>query len=74
MVLSGDREVGFCAMAAQGYEEGTREIVLRPDAPNALTFMLSEDRGVEAVTVRILDCRTQLVLACMSDIPVKLGM
>ncbi|SMP42817.1 PglZ domain-containing protein [Desulfonatronum zhilinae] len=74
VVLSGDREVGFCAMAAQGYEEGTREIVLRPDAPNALTFMLAEDKGVETVIVRILDCQTQLVLACMSDIPVKLGM
>ena len=72
-VLSSKKEVGFCAMAAYGYEEGSREISLRPKKPNALTFMLSEDSDVEKVTVQIMDCLTQLELASLADIPVKLG-
>ncbi|NQT68694.1 MAG: PglZ domain-containing protein [Desulfobacteraceae bacterium] len=72
-VLSKKKEVGFCAMAAYGYEEGSREITMRKNEPNALTFMLSEDTGVEKVTVQIVDCHTQLELASMADVPVKLG-
>ena len=72
VVLSNKKEVGFCAMAAYGYEEGSREITMRKNEPNALTFMLSEDAGVEKVTVQIVDCHTQLELASMADMPVKL--
>jgi hypothetical protein len=72
-VLSGKKEVGFCAMAAYGYEDGSREVVLRRKEPNALTFMLSEDVGVEKVTVQIVDCHTQLELTSLADVPVKLG-
>jgi len=72
-VLSNKKEVGFCAMAAYGYEEGSREITMRKREPNALTFMLSEDAGIEKVTVQIVDCHTQLELASMADVPVKLG-
>ncbi|SHJ91137.1 PglZ domain-containing protein [Desulfatibacillum alkenivorans DSM 16219] len=72
-VLSNKKEVGFCAMAAYGYEEGSREITMRVNEPNALTFMLSEDSGIEKVTIQIVDCHTQLELATMADVPVKLG-
>ncbi len=72
-VLSNKKEVGFCAMAAYGFEEGSREIVLKRQTPNALTFMLSEDAGVESITVQIVDCHTQLELASLIDVPVKLG-
>jgi hypothetical protein len=72
-VLSNKKEVGFCAMAAYGYEEGSREITLRKNEPNALTFMLSEDAGVGKATVQIVNCHTQLELASVADIPVKLG-
>jgi hypothetical protein len=72
-VLSNKKEVGFCAMAAYGYEEGLREITMRPQKPNALTFMLSEDFEGNNVTVKIVDCRTQLELASVADVPVKLG-
>lgn len=67
------KEVGFCAMAAYGYEEGSREITLKINQPNALTFMLTEDSGVEKVTVQVVDCQTQLELAALADVPVKLG-
>lgn len=72
-VLSNKKEIGFCAMAAYGYEEGSREITIRKNEPNALTFMLSADVGVQSVTIQIVDCRTQLELASTADIPVKLG-
>jgi hypothetical protein len=69
---SGKTEAGFCAMAAYGYEEGTKEITLRENQPNALTFMLSGESKLEKVTVRLLDCHTQLELASLADVPVKL--
>ncbi|EFK06068.1 conserved hypothetical protein TIGR02687 [delta proteobacterium NaphS2] len=73
MVLSNRKEVGFCAMAAYGYEEGSREITMRKNEPNALTFMLADDVGDGKVTVQIVDCHTQLELASLADVPVKLG-
>ena len=72
-VLSNKKEVGFCAMAAYGYEEGSREITMRNNEPNTLTFMLADDVGVLKVTVQIVDCHTQLELAALADVPVKLG-
>src|SRR5262249_60569534 len=53
-LMSDKVEAGFCAMAAYGYEEGTREIILRKDQPNALTFMLSGDGVPQKVTVKLL--------------------
>jgi hypothetical protein len=72
-VTSDKAEVGFCAMAAYGYEEGTREISLRKNQPNALTFMLSGDSVPDKVTVKLVDCHTQVELASIVDIPVKLA-
>ena len=72
VVLSGKAEAGFCAMAAYGYEEGTREITLRKNQPNALTLMLADDGTLDKITVRLLDCHTQLELASLADVPVKL--
>jgi len=66
------KEVGFCAMAASGYEEGTREVLLQRGQPNALTFMLSTPEPVSTVTIRVLDCQTQLELAQKDNVPVKL--
>ena len=67
------KDVGFCAMAAYGYNEGSREITLQPKKPNTLTFMLSEDADIDKVTLQIVDCHTQLELASLADVPVKLG-
>lgn len=72
-VISNKKEVGFCAMAAYGYEDGSREIELLRKEPNSLTFMLSEDTGIEKVTIQVVDCHTQLELASLTDVPVKLG-
>jgi hypothetical protein len=68
------KEVGFCAMASSGYEEGTREVLLQSGQANALTFMLSTTEPVSAVTLRVLDCQTQLELAQKLNVPVKLSL
>jgi hypothetical protein len=72
VVFSGKAEAGFCAMATYGYEDGTREIILKKDRPNAMTIMLSGDATQDKVTVRLLDCNTLLELASLADLPVKL--
>ena len=68
------KEVGFCAMASSGYEEGTREVLLQSGQPNALTFMLSTTEPVSAITLRVIDCQTQLELAQKPNVPVKLSL
>jgi hypothetical protein len=73
-VESDGKEVGFCAMASTGYEEGTREVLLQSGQPNALTFMLSTSEPVSAVTIRVVDCQTQLELAQKLNVPVKLSL
>jgi len=73
-VESDGKEVGFCAMALSGYEEGTREVLLQSGQPNALTFMLSTTEPVSAITLRVLDCQTQLELAQKLNVPVKLSL
>ena len=72
MVFSEKSEVGFCAMAAYGYAESTREITLRNNEPNALTILLMANFDLDKVTVRLFDCRTQVELASIVDVPVKL--
>jgi hypothetical protein len=72
VVTSGKTEAGICAMAAYGYEEGTREITLRKNQPNALTFMLAGDSRLDKVSIQLFDCHTQRELAYLPDIPVKL--
>ena len=72
-VISGKTDAGFCAMAAYGYAEGSREVVLQRDKPNALTFMLTAETAVQKVTVRLVDCQTGLTLASVADVPVKLA-
>ena len=54
MVFSEKSEVGFCAMAAYGYAESTREITLRNNEPNALTILLMANFDLDKVTVRLL--------------------
>jgi hypothetical protein len=72
-VLSGQKEAGRAATAAYGFEDGTGEVVVKPGQPNVVTFMLNADAG-QKVTVRVLDCRRQVVLDTLKDVPVKLGM
>ena len=72
-VLSGQKDAGRAAAAAYGFEDSTGEVILRSGQPNVVTFMLNADAG-ELLTIKVLDCQSQLVLDALKDIPVKLGM
>jgi hypothetical protein len=70
---SGKNEVGYAAMASYGYEEGTREIAIVSGKPNSVTMMLTATEDVTKISVRAIDCETQLVLAELTDIAVELA-
>ena len=72
-VLAGKNPAGHAAMAAYGFEEGTREVRLEPDKPNAITLMLT-DTGSQPITIRAVDTRSDAVVAVMADIPVNLAL
>jgi hypothetical protein len=72
-VRANRKEVGVVAMAAYGFEEGTREILLRDGQPNALTLMLTEDKGFENITVHVLDAISQVELTKSEPLPVSLA-
>jgi hypothetical protein len=72
-LVSGPQEAGRAAAAAYGFEDGTGEILIKPGQPNVVTFMLTAEAG-QAVTIRVLDCQSQVVLDALKDIAIKLGM
>lgn len=72
-VFSGKAEAGFAAMAAYGFEEGTKEILVKSGQPNPVTIMLTPGQKFETVTLRAIDCETQIVLETLADVPVDLA-
>jgi hypothetical protein len=72
-LVSGQQEAGRTATAAYGFEDGTGEVLVKTGQPNVVTFMLTADAG-QAVTIRVFDCQTQVVLDALKDVPIKLGM
>ena len=66
-------EVGVAAMAAYGFEEGTQEIVLEKDRPNAITMMLTSEVEASTVSVHLLDATTQVELASLKNIPLEIA-
>jgi hypothetical protein len=72
-VKSRGKDCGFAAMAAYGFEEGTREIVLRKEEPNAITLMIPETKGLKSISVRVADASNQVELAKLENIPVDVA-
>jgi hypothetical protein len=73
-VLAGKEVVGSAAMAAYGFEEGTKEVTVKSGEPNALTLMLTATNAPTHVSLKVIDSETQLPLATMSDIAVNLAL
>jgi hypothetical protein len=71
--LSGKDSVGMAAMAAYGFEEGTREISVTAGNPNSVTMMITGVGKLQNIQLRAIDCETQLPLATVSDVPVDLA-
>jgi hypothetical protein len=72
-LVTGQQEAGRAATAAYGFEDGTGEVLVKSGQPNVVTLMLTAEAG-QAVTIRVLDCQTQVVLDTLRDVPIKLGM
>lgn len=73
-VLAGKEVVGFAAMAAYGFEEGTKELTVKSGEPNAVTLMLSAASTPTHVSLKVADSETGLPLATMNDIAVNLAL
>ena len=71
--LSGKDTVGMAAMAAYGFEEGTREVTVVAGNPNSVTMMITAPGKLQKIQLRAIDCETQLPLATVSDVPVDLA-
>lgn len=72
-ILSGKDEVGYAAIAAYGYEEGSREILVNSGKPNSVTVMISAIEKIVNIEIRAVDCESQLLLASLTDVPVELA-
>jgi len=73
IVLANRNQVGVAAMAAYGFEEGTQEIVLEENRPDAITMMLTCDVDAPTVSVHVLDATTHVEIAAIKNIPVEIS-
>lgn len=73
VVMSGRREVGVSVAATYGFEEGTKEIILKKGEPNTVTVLLTDTEGVENITCQVIDVVTQAELVKEKDIPVRIS-
>ena len=71
-VLAGREEAGAAVLAAYGFDEASREILLEAGRPNAVTVQLTAASPPPAISLRAVDCESGLVLARLADIPVSL--
>jgi hypothetical protein len=73
-VVGGKDVIGQPAMAAYGFEEGTKEIIVEPGKPNSVTLMLTGGSFPSVVTLRATDSKTEAVLATQADVPLNLAL
>lgn len=73
IVRANKKDIGSAVVAAYGFEDGTQEIVLKKDKPNAITLMLPGEPDTKQVSVHILDAATQVDLGRLDNIEVAIG-
>ena len=73
-LLVGREIAGHAAVASYGFEEGTKEVCVRPGEPNSVTLMLSMSPPPEKVSLRVIDSKSGNPLATLKDIPVNLAL
>jgi hypothetical protein len=73
-ITQGRKAVGYAAMAAYGFEESTRSILLEPDKPNAVTVMISpEAKNQSSIRIKVEDIQTGVVVAEVANVPLTLS-
>lgn len=73
-IMGGKDVIGHAAMASYGFEEGTREVTVAPGQPNSVTLMLTSSSFPATASVRVIDSKTETVLATLNDIPLNLAL
>ena len=73
-VINGKENAGQAAMAAYGFEEGSREISLEAGRPNSITIMLTGPSTPARVSLRLINIKDDALLAALDDIPVNLAL
>jgi len=64
--------IGQAETAEYGFDEGTKEIALEPNKPNVVTIILNEKFTSGAVEIYLLDSETEMELARISKVNVKI--
>lgn len=73
-LVSGKEVIGHAVMAAGGFDESTREIVVETGRPNAVTMMLSSKTFPAHVDLLVIDSKTELHLATLPNLPINLAL
>jgi len=73
ILTQGRKQVGQVAMAAYGFEEATRSILLEPNKPNAVTIMLTEAKNHSTIRIRVEDLHSNVLLAEAANVPLTLS-
>ena len=71
-VIAGKKEVGRAEAADYGFNETTKEIELIHGNPNVITIVMSDTAGLSSIDILMLDSATDLELAKLENISVKL--
>ncbi len=71
-VFAGKEEAGTAVLAAYGFDESSREILLAAGQPNTVTVQLTAVPAPASVTLRVVDGESGLLLASRTDVPVSL--
>jgi hypothetical protein len=59
-------------MAAYGFDEASREILLATGKPNTVTVQLTAAAAPSSISLRVVDGESGLLLAGKADVPVSL--
>ncbi len=64
--------IGQAETAEYGFSEGTKEVILEPNKPNVVTIILNENVTSGVIGIYLLDSETEMELAKLSNINVKI--
>ncbi|ODS31205.1 MAG: PglZ domain protein [Candidatus Scalindua rubra] len=71
-IFENKEEIGRAETSEYGFEEATKEIVLEQNKKNVVTIILNDDIMEGSVTICLIDSITELELAKVDDIPLKI--
>ena len=71
-ILKDQTQIGRAVASEYGFDEATNEIILERNRKNVVTIILNENIAEGNISIVLIDSRTELELARMADIPLKI--